>query len=164
VLEVIPEFGGEFIAETLARRKPPYDIFQETIRLLTSDRFSPPKIHTGYKDFFVIQFLALNRNNMIWTRPVSLESLTEENTFRKFTDSPNEHDSAKKYTLLNIQKPRKKIKGLLAQEIFVEPRDDITMAQNNQQRLGYFILKGRDRYQTLRLANIYRDQFKFIVN
>lgn len=146
LIEIVPEFGGEYLAEAVALRKPGYNIFEEAIRVITMENFnSPPNFFLAGKEFFSIQFLTAE-DDLLKGMQDTLDKKPIRNGFLK-----------------KIYLPKKKAGGLILEDIFVKVNDLVGPASDNSKRLGYFAIKGKNADDTLKKAQAYRKGFCFIV-
>lgn len=130
-LEVVPEFGGEYLAEALFHRNPPIDLFRTTIKILTKKE-NPVKDLKG--------FATPSRNALI----VQYLTLAEDNG-----------------RLQSIEIPKTIEDNVVHQELFVAEGDRIKAPQNNLERLGFFLMVGTEREEVTRQADSYAAQFQF---
>ncbi len=121
IIEVVPEFGGEYLAESLLYSQNT-NVFTKTLHTLATDNSSQNK-----KSLFAKQ-----RKHQFWQK-------NKPHIYIQFlTWQPKEKIIPSR--LRQIRLPPKN-PHLVYQELFVQPGDTIQPAQNNHQRLGVFIFR-----------------------
>lgn len=137
ILEMVPEFGGEYLAEAMILRKPSFNIFQAVISSLIADAKKSPNVSKNFiaqkKDNVIIRFL-------IWEKKIR---------------------RGQKLFLKKIESPETDKEQLLLHKFFLKEGEQIRPVNSNKDRLGVFILTGTKMDKLRRMVRKQSSAYKF---
>ncbi|MBN2039240.1 MAG: ATP-grasp domain-containing protein [Spirochaetes bacterium] len=73
VIEIAPEFGGEFLADILIPESTGYNFIRETIKAVTNNNFNPPAFKKN-KNAVVVKYITGTKGNLLSFNPLPNKS------------------------------------------------------------------------------------------